>query len=126
MCAGHAAAVPQGTLFVLAKEVEPKEQLLAALAQRRARNDDDIQQLAEQLGTADGGEAAPAASPVAVGTWRLVWTQQGPTANPLQKALAGQARNRTWGFTCRHDVVCVCMLLTSPFRAQSRTSGAAL
>lgn len=32
----------------------------------------------------------PASSPVAVGKWRLVWTRQGATANPLQKALAGQ------------------------------------
>lgn len=37
-----------------------------------------------------GGEAVPASSPVAVGKWRLVWTRQGATANPLQKALAGQ------------------------------------
>ena len=40
-----------------------------------------------------GGEAAPAASPLAPGTWRLVWTQQGETANPLQRALANQVEN---------------------------------
>lgn len=40
-----------------------------------------------------GGEDAPAASPLAPGTWRLVWTQQGETANPLQKRLANQVEN---------------------------------
>lgn len=49
--------------------------------------------LAEELQAEGGGEAAPAASPLAAGTWRLVWTQQGETANPLQKALAGQVEN---------------------------------
>lgn len=36
------------------------------------------------------GEAEPATSPLAVGNWRLVWTRQGQSANPLQKALANQ------------------------------------
>lgn len=37
------------------------------------------------------GVPRPAASPLAAGKWRLLWTRQGQTANPLQKALANQA-----------------------------------
>lgn len=52
-----------------------------------------------RLPQAEGGsEAAPAASPLAPGTWRLVWTQQGETANPLQRALANQVEVRQAGW----------------------------
>ncbi|EFN58006.1 hypothetical protein CHLNCDRAFT_142183 [Chlorella variabilis] len=82
-----------GTLFVLAKDVPPKQRLLDVLAQRRSRDDAEVQRLAEEVVAGGGGEAAPAASPLAGGTWRLVWMQQGETANPLQKALASQVEN---------------------------------
>lgn len=83
----------QGTLFVLAKDVPPKQRLLDVLAQRRSRDDAEVQRLAEEVVAGGGGEAAPAASPLAGGTWRLVWMQQGETANPLQKALASQVHS---------------------------------
>lgn len=83
----------KGTLFVLAKDVPAKERLLRALAQRGVRDDEEVQELVEELQAAGGGEASPASSPLAEGTWRLVWTQQGETANPLQKALANQVEN---------------------------------
>lgn len=82
----------KGTLFVLSKEVSAKARLLEALASRQ-RDDDLIEQLAAEVQAEGGGEAVPASSPVAVGKWRLVWTRQGATANPLQKALAGQVDN---------------------------------
>ena len=37
--------------------------------------------------------AAPARSPLAVGTWRLRWTRQGARANPLQRRLANVVQN---------------------------------
>ena len=83
----------QGTLFVLSKDPSPKQLLLEALAGGAAGADaSEVQALVEDVQAGGGGVEAPAASPLALGKWRLVWSSQGPTANPLQKALANQAR----------------------------------
>ena len=86
----------QGTLFILAKEVAPKEQLLEALARRAEAA--TVEALARQLagGSGSGGGGSvrrPARSEAALGKWRLLWTRQGSGANPLQRALAGSVAN---------------------------------
>ena len=78
---------------MLAKDIAAKQLLLEALAGGAAGADAaEIQALVEEVQAEGGGEEAPAASPLALGKWRLVWSTQGHTANPLQKALANQAR----------------------------------
>lgn len=81
----------KGTLFVLAKDVPVRDQMFDALA--RQDSDAEIERLAEQMQASGEGERNPAASPLAAGTWRLVWSKQGKTANRFQKALAGQVEN---------------------------------
>jgi PAP_fibrillin len=81
----------KGTLFVLVKDEPPREAMLSAIA-GRAR-DADIEALVEAAAAQRGGVKNPAASPVAVGRWRLRWTKQDASANPLQRALAGKVRN---------------------------------
>ncbi len=56
------ACARQGTLFVLVKDVPPRDQLLEALARRgAARDDEQIEQLAEevQVGSSRGGKVVP-------------------------------------------------------------------
>ena len=78
---------------MLSKDIAAKQLLLEALAGGAAGADAaEIQALVEAAQAEGGGEEAPATSPLAPGKWRLVWSTQGPTANPLQKALANQAR----------------------------------
>lgn len=81
----------KGTLFVLVRDLPPKDRLLEAVAQKGS--DAAVVELIEELEGGGRGEAAPARSQTAVGKWRLQWTQQGATANPLQKALSGSVRN---------------------------------
>ncbi|KAL4858473.1 putative plastid-lipid-associated protein 12 [Chlorella vulgaris] len=84
---------PDGSLRLSRGNKARHARLLEALAQRRGRNDAEILQLVEEVVASGSGVAAPAASPLAGGTWRLLWTQQGDTANPLQKALADKVDN---------------------------------
>lgn len=88
----------KGTLFVLVKELAPKERLLEALA--RGADDATIEALSAELAeqsssrsSSSAAVAAPARSPLAAGRWRLLWTKQGNSANPLQQALAKNVAN---------------------------------
>ncbi len=64
----------KGTLFVLVRDVPPKERLLEAL--ESGRGDEAVEELIEELRRGGRGVAAPARSEVAVGKWRLRWTKQ--------------------------------------------------
>lgn len=80
----------KGTLFVLARDDGPAEALArggASLTRER------VLALAEELSASGRGVPAPARAPEAAGLWRLVWSEQAPDANPLQRALAGRVRN---------------------------------
>jgi hypothetical protein len=81
----------KGTLFVLARDEPPQQQLLDAIA--AGASEDAVEALAKAAAADGPGVAAPARSPAAAGAWRLVWTKQGATANPLQRRLAGSVRN---------------------------------
>jgi len=87
----------KGTLFVLVKDASPKERLLRLLNQKgRGRDDAAILAAAEALiteGSPRQGRSPAKNNPLAAGKWRLRWTQQGKTANPLQKALADKVGN---------------------------------
>lgn len=81
----------KGTLFVLVKEDPPRDRLLGLI--EAGASDGDIEAAAEALAALGDGERNPAGSPLASGSWRLVWTVQGTTANPLQRQLASSVRN---------------------------------
>jgi hypothetical protein len=81
----------KGTLFVLVKDDYPQEQLLERISAKAS--DKELSELVEKAAAQDGGIKMPAKSAVATGAWKLIWTKQGSTANPLQKALAGSVRN---------------------------------
>lgn len=71
------------------KDVPLKEQLRAAIS---AGDDAAVEDLIEQL-TAANPTKAPARSPLAAGTWRLVWSKQAAGAGALQKFGSKQARS---------------------------------
>jgi hypothetical protein len=81
----------KGTTFVLVRDDPPRQQLLQAIV--AGANDAEIERLAEDLAAAGGGERFPARAAAALGNWRLLWSRQGETANPLQRLLAGRVRN---------------------------------
>ena len=81
----------KGTLFVLVKDDPPQDQLLERIAAKAS--DAEVSELVEKAAAQGGGAKNPAKNPVATGAWKLIWTKQGSTANPLQKSLAGSVRN---------------------------------
>ncbi|KAH7616619.1 hypothetical protein Ndes2526B_g08716 [Nannochloris sp. 'desiccata'] len=81
----------KGTLFVLVKDDPPRKQLIERIGAKAS--DEELAELVEKTAAQGGGVKLPAKSTVATGNWRLIWTKQGSTANPLQKALAGSVRN---------------------------------
>jgi len=81
----------KGTLFVLVKDNPPQEQLLERISAKAS--DAEVSKLVEKATAQGGGVNLPAKSTVATGNWKLIWTKQGSTANPLQKALSGSVRN---------------------------------
>ena len=70
-------AVLPGTLFVLVKDVTPKQRLLEACLSKGCTRG-EVEGLIEQLVTASSveGDRRPAQSPRAVGKWRLRWSAQ--------------------------------------------------
>ena len=66
-----------GTLFVLVKDITPKQRLLEA-CQSKGCTRAEVEGLIEQLVTASSseGDRRPAQSPRAVGKWRLRWSAQ--------------------------------------------------
>lgn len=81
----------KGTLFVLVKDDPPQTQLLDKITSQASEA--EVMELAEAVAETGGGVKNPARSTVATGAWRLIWTKQGATANPLQRRLAGSVRN---------------------------------
>ena len=81
----------KGTLFILVKEDGAKEKLLKASALQK--NQESIESLVNELLDSEQGVSRPAYAQQARGAWRLVWTQQGETANPLQQKLVQVVRN---------------------------------
>jgi hypothetical protein len=81
----------KGTLFVLVKDDPPQEQLLERIAAKAS--DAELSELVEKAAVQGNGVKLPAKSTLATGAWKLIWTKQGSTANPLQQALAGSVRN---------------------------------
>jgi hypothetical protein len=84
----------KGTLFILVKEDGVKEKLLKASTLQK--NQELIESLVNELLDTEQGtgiSSRPAYAPQARGAWRLVWTQQGETANPLQQKLVQVVRN---------------------------------
>ena len=63
-----------GTLFVLMKDLSPKQQLLQALASQDTA-DEEVQELIQQL-QQQSPERRPAQSAKSLGTWRLLWSMQ--------------------------------------------------
>lgn len=80
----------KGTLFVLKREESLKDTLNAAL---KSRKDADIEAAVDQLLTRGQGKRNPAKNLLTIGKWRLKWTKQDKTANPLQRALADKVSN---------------------------------
>jgi hypothetical protein len=76
----------KGTLFVLARAPGPAEELAAARSLRLDAA--GVAARAADLAASGAGVPSPATSPLAPGRWRLVWSEQAPDANPLQRALA--------------------------------------
>jgi PAP_fibrillin len=81
----------KGTLFVLIKDDPPQERLLERIAAKAS--DAELSELVEKAAAQGGGVKLPAKSTIATGNWKLLWTKQGSTANPLQKVLASSVRN---------------------------------
>jgi len=81
----------KGTLFVLVKDESPKSRL--ADVSSKKMKEQDIESLVEQVLEDETGVTRPAYSREATGGWRLVWTKQGSTANPLQQRLTRIVRN---------------------------------
>ena len=81
----------KGTLFVLQREEGTKKKLLEA--RKLGLTAAEVEAAAAELRASGGGEAAPARSPLALGKWRLAWSEQAPDAAPLQRALAGRVSN---------------------------------
>ena len=82
----------KGTLFVLKKEDGAKEQLVRVLSDSR-NGKIDLQDLVERVVTEEAGIPQPAKSRQARGGWKLVWSAQGETANPLQQRLVNVVNN---------------------------------
>lgn len=84
----------KGTLFVLVKEDGAKERLLKA-ATASTPNAEEIEVLVERVLDSERSSSIkrPAYSEEARGGWRLVWSQQGEAANPLQQRLVRVVRN---------------------------------
>ncbi|KAF5841911.1 hypothetical protein DUNSADRAFT_10348 [Dunaliella salina] len=80
----------KGTLFILQKDVPLKDRLLDALSQNT--DDDKVMSLLTTL-VKENPTSAPARSPKAGGTWRLIWSQQSSDASPLQKWGSKQAKS---------------------------------
>lgn len=81
----------KGTLFVLQREEGTKRRLMDA--RKLNLSAEEVERAAAELSASGAGEAAPAKSPLALGKWRLAWSEQAPDAAPLQKALAGRVAN---------------------------------
>ena len=81
----------KGTLFVLVKDDPPQTQLLDKI--KSQASEEEVIELAEAVAGGKEGVKDPARSTVATGAWRLIWTKQGATANPLQRRLANSVRN---------------------------------
>ncbi|KAG2500058.1 hypothetical protein HYH03_002335 [Edaphochlamys debaryana] len=79
----------KGTLFILQKEIPLKQRLMDAIAEG---NDEEVASLVSLL-EQDNPTPAPARSPLAAGTWRLVWSQQAAGAGALQKWGTKQAES---------------------------------
>lgn len=84
----------KGTLFVLTKEDGAKERLLKA-ATASTPDSSEIEMLVERVLESESSSSIrrPAYSEEARGGWKLVWSQQGETANPLQQKLVRVVRN---------------------------------
>lgn len=104
----------KGTLFVLTKDDTVPQRLINAITtasntkgsshqmkqgpgdeQGVSDADGEIEALLSQLIQQQGsdGISKPARSKKATGSWRLLWTKQGKTANALQKTLTGVVKN---------------------------------
>jgi hypothetical protein len=81
----------KGTLFVLVKDNPPQEQLIERISAKAS--DAELSELVDKAAAQGSRVKLPAKSAIATGNWKLIWTKQGSTANPLQKALAGSVRN---------------------------------
>lgn len=81
----------KGTLFVLQREEGTKKRLMEA--KELGLTAAEVEEAAAELRASGAGEAAPARSPLALGRWRLAWSEQAPDAAPLQRALAGRVSN---------------------------------
>lgn len=84
----------KGTLFVLIKEDGAKQRLLKAAA-ASTPNATEIENLVKRVLESENASSIkrPAYSEEARGGWRLIWSQQGETANPLQQRLVRVVRN---------------------------------
>jgi len=84
----------KGTLFVLVKEDGAKERLLKA-ATASTPDSEEIEILVKGVLDSERGSSIkrPAYSQQARGGWKLVWSQQGENANPLQQRLVRVVRN---------------------------------
>lgn len=84
----------KGTLFVLVKEDGAKERLLKAAA-ARTPDSTEIGMLVKSVLESDMSSSVkrPAYSEEARGGWKLIWSEQGETANPLQQRLVRVVRN---------------------------------
>lgn len=81
----------KGTLFVLKKEDGAKELLMRSLAGPGAGG--DLQALVDRVVAEETGLRDPAKARAARGGWKLVWSAQGETANPLQQRLVNVVNN---------------------------------
>lgn len=81
----------KGTLFVLQREEGTKKRLTEAT--ELGLSAEEVEAAASELSASGAGERAPARSPLALGKWRLAWSEQAPDAAPLQRALAGRVAN---------------------------------
>lgn len=81
----------KGTLFVLQREEGTKKRLTRARELNLTAG--EVEAAASELSSSGAGEPSPARSPLALGKWRLVWSEQAPDAAPLQRALAGRVSN---------------------------------
>lgn len=81
----------KGTLFVLVKDNGPQERLLESVSS--SRSDSSIEACIDDVLDSGAGIPRPAYSPACRGGWRLIWTKQGETANPLQQRLVNVVKN---------------------------------
>ena len=81
---------------MLKKEDGAKEQLVRVLSDSR-NGKIDLKDLVERVVTEEAGIPQPAKSRQARGGWKLVWSAQGETANPLQQRLWARLRTEVTG-----------------------------